>query len=278
MSDASQDATVDDKARATTSNKVISTCPKCGTKIPDSLPSDRCPVCQLQGALDPEDKAAAPSSHRFDHYELLPGDDGTPLELGRGAMGVTYRAFDSNLRCPVALKVINARFLNDEAARLRFVREARAAAQLRHPNVASVFHLGTKNGDYFYAMEFVEGEALDHVIKNRGPMPAALALDIVDQVAAALEAAHKEQIVHRDIKPGNIMVRFGDAGGVNVKVIDFGLAKASGVHSEAGLSTPGSFTGTAVFASPEQCAGSEVDVRSDIYSLGITLWEALTGK
>ena len=84
MSDASQDATVDDKARATTSNKVISTCPKCGTKIPDSLPSDRCPVCQLQGALDPEDKAAAPSSHRFDHYELLTGDDGTPVELGRG--------------------------------------------------------------------------------------------------------------------------------------------------------------------------------------------------
>jgi len=171
MSDSSQDATVDDKARATASNKVISTCPKCGTKIPDSLPSDRCPVCQLQGALDPEDKAAAPSSHRFDHYELLAGDDGTPVELGRGAMGVTYRAFDSNLRCPVALKVINARYLNDESARLRFVREARAAARLRHPNVASVFHLGTKTGDYFYAMEFVEGEALEQVIKSRGPMP-----------------------------------------------------------------------------------------------------------
>jgi len=89
MSDASQDATVDDKAGATASNKVISTCPKCGTKIPDSLPPDRCPVCQLQGALDPEDKAAAPSSHRFDHYELLAGDNGTPVELGRGAMGVT---------------------------------------------------------------------------------------------------------------------------------------------------------------------------------------------
>jgi serine/threonine protein kinase/tetratricopeptide (TPR) repeat protein len=279
MSDASQDATVDDKARATTSNKVISTCPKCGTKIPDSLPSDRCPVCQLQGALDPEDKAAAPSSHRFDHYELLAGDDGTPLELGRGAMGVTYRAFDSNLRCPVALKVINARYLNDESARLRFVREARAAARLRHPNVASVFHLGTKNGDYFYAMEFVEGEALEQVIKNRGPMPVTLALDIVDQVAAALEAAHKEQIVHRDIKPGNLMLRFGEGGSVNVKVIDFGLAKAaSSAHSDPTLSTPGTFTGTALFASPEQCAGGEVDTRSDIYSLGVTLWEMLTGK
>jgi serine/threonine protein kinase/tetratricopeptide (TPR) repeat protein len=287
MNDAPQDATVDEKAGEGSSNKAISSCPKCGTKIPASLPSERCPVCQLQGALDPEaasgltdaDKPVASSARRFDHYELLTGDDGTPIELGRGAMGVTYRAFDSNLRCPVALKVINARYLNDESARLRFVREARAAARLRHPNVASVFHLGKKNGDYFYAMEFVEGEALDRVIKSRGPMPVALALDIVDQVAAALQAAHQQQIVHRDIKPGNLMLRFGEGGTVNVKVIDFGLAKAaSSAQSDPALSTPGTFTGTALFASPEQCAGSEVDIRSDIYSLGVTLWEMLTGK
>jgi serine/threonine protein kinase/tetratricopeptide (TPR) repeat protein len=296
MSDASRDATVGDQGGATASNKAISTCPKCGTKIPNVLPSERCPVCQLQGALDLEvtailtvpdsgvasgadDKAAAPSSPRFDHYELLTSDDGTPVELGRGAMGVTYRAFDTNLHCPVALKVINARYLNDESARLRFVREARAAARLRHPNVASVFHLGTKNGDYFYAMEFVEGEALDHIIKSRGPMPPPLALDIVDQVAAALAAAHQEQIVHRDIKPANLMLRFGEGGSVNVKVIDFGLAKAApSANSDPRLSTPGTFTGTALFASPEQCAGSEVDTRSDIYSLGVTLWEMLTGK
>jgi len=287
MNDAPHDATVDEKDGAAASNKAISTCPKCGTRIPASLPSERCPVCQLQGALDPEaassltdaDKPVASSPRRFDHYELLTDDDGTPVELGRGAMGVTYRAFDSNLRCPVALKVINARYLNDESARLRFVREARAAARLRHPNVASVFHLGTKNGDYFYAMEFVEGEALDQVIKSRGPMPVALALDIVDQVAAALQAAHQEQIVHRDIKPGNLMLRFREGGSVNVKVIDFGLAKAaSSAQSDPALSTPGMFAGTALFASPEQCAGGDVDIRSDIYSLGVTLWEMLTGK
>ena len=271
-----------------------SICPKCGTKRPASRPPDRCPVCQLRAALNseqtPEATQDAPevelatavdkqSRDRFEHYELLKHPDGTPVELGRGAMGVTYQAFDRNLRCPVALKVINARYLNDDLARLRFVREARAAARLRHPNVASVFHLGTRNGDYFYAMEFVEGETLDQLIKRKGPLSVPLVLDIVDQVAAALEAAHKEQIVHRDIKPGNILLRFNDDGGVIVKVIDFGLAKAaSNFQSEADLSTPGSFTGTALFASPEQCLGSEVDIRSDIYSLGVTFWEMLTAK
>jgi serine/threonine protein kinase/tetratricopeptide (TPR) repeat protein len=194
-------------------------------------------------------------------------------------MGVTYKAFDTNLRCPVALKVVNPRYLKDESACIRFVREARAAARLRHPNVASVFHLGRKDNDYFYAMEFVEGETVDQLIKRRGPMGVELALDIVDQVSAALGAAHKEDIVHRDIKPANLMLRFGEDGGVNVKVIDFGLAKASSAgQSDPALSAPGSFAGTAHFASPEQCAGGEVDIRSDIYSLGATLWEMLTGN
>ncbi|MBV8273987.1 MAG: protein kinase [Verrucomicrobia bacterium] len=218
-------------------------------------------------------------SDQFEHYELLKHPDGRPIELGRGAMGVTYRAFDRNLRCPVALKVINARYLNDESARVRFVREARAAARLRHPNVASVFHLGTRNGEYFYAMEFVEGETVDQLIRRKGSLPVPVAIDIVDQVAAALEAAFKEQIVHRDIKPGNMLVRFSDDGAPNVKVIDFGLVKATAsVQSEADLSLPGGFTGTALFASPEQCAGGEVDTRSDIYSLGVTFWEILTAK
>jgi len=277
----------------------ISVCPNCGTKIPVSLTPERCPVCQLRAALTvdlPSDSANTESQGltngvqeltqgaigSFDHYEVLRGSDGAPAELGRGAMGVTYRAMDKNLRCPVALKVINARYLKDESARLRFVREARAAARLRHPNVASVFHLGTKNGDYFYAMELVEGTTLHQLIEQKGPVPIPLALEITDQVAAALEAAHKEQIIHRDIKPGNIMLRFNDDGAVNVKVIDFGLAKAaaaaSSSNSEPGLSVPGMFTGTALFASPEQCAGREVDIRSDIYSLGVTLWECLTAK
>src|SRR5438105_7113856 len=162
MKDLPGGETPGEQAEAAVAKEGISTCSNCGTKIPASLPSDRCPVCQLRGALDPDlgstetaaDNGLAPAeenqvlkqlSNRFDHYELFIRDDGTPVVLGRGAMGVTYRAFDRNLRCPVALKIINARCLNDESARLRFVREARAAARLRHPNVASVFHLGTKN-------------------------------------------------------------------------------------------------------------------------------------
>jgi eukaryotic-like serine/threonine-protein kinase len=275
----------------------ISTCPRCGTKMPASRPADRCPVCQLRKALDPDVGSELPLStdgravaslgrqpiallpNRFDHYQLLAHDDGTPIELGRGAMGVTYKAFDTNLRCPVTLKVINARYLQDESARLRFVREARSAARIRHPNVASVFHLGTKDHDYFYAMEFVEGETLEHLIKRQGPLNVALALDIAGQVAAALGAAQKEQIVHRDIKPTNIMLSFEQDNSVRVKVIDFGLARVASVsQSDPALSAPGAFAGTPIFASPEQCAGSEVDIRSDIYSLGVTLWEMLTGK
>jgi eukaryotic-like serine/threonine-protein kinase len=299
MNKGSEDPTdeLGSKTGASSEAGAISTCPRCGTKMPASRPAGRCPVCQLRKALHPEVEselplaiasraAASPGAqsltllpNRFDHYQLLAHDDGTPIELGRGAMGVTYKAFDTNLRCSVALKVINEHYLQDESARLRFVREARSAARIRHPNVASVFHLGAKEHDYFYAMEFVEGETLEHLIKRRGPLNVTLALDIADQVAAALGAAQKEQIVHRDIKPTNIMLSFEQDNRVRVKVIDFGLARAASVsQSDPALSAPGTFAGTPIFASPEQCAGSEIDIRSDIYSLGVTLWEMLTGK
>jgi serine/threonine protein kinase/tetratricopeptide (TPR) repeat protein len=299
MNDGCGERTVKPGTERTVSSEseAISTCPKCGTKMPASRSVDRCPVCQLRAALDPElasevradtgdsinrapdEQATGLSAHGFGHYELLTNENGAPMELGRGGMGVTYKALDTNLRCLVALKVINAHNLENESARSRFVREARAAARIRHPNVASVFHLGTKDDNYFYAMEFVEGESLDHLIKREGSLDLGLALDIADQVAAALGAAHKEQIVHRDIKPANLMLSFGEDGSARVKVIDFGLARAvSGSQSEPALSMPGTFTGTALFASPEQCSGGEVDIRSDIYSLGVTLWEMLVGK
>jgi serine/threonine protein kinase len=163
-------------------------------------------------------------AQRFENYELAKGDDGAPVELGRGAMGVTYKALDVDLRCPVTLKVISERYLGDESARLRFLREARAAASVRHPNVASVLHLGRTGSSYFYAMEFVEGETLEHLIKRTGWIEVKLALEITAQAAAGLAAVHKQKLVHRDIKPSNIMVSFEEGGGLIVKIIDLGLA------------------------------------------------------
>jgi serine/threonine protein kinase len=193
---------------------------------------------------------------RYEHYALVTGGDGKPVELGRGAMGVTYKAVDVDLRCPVTLKVISERYLGDEWARLRFLREARAAASVRHPNVAWVLHLGRTGQNYFYAMEFVEGETLEKLIKRSGRLESRLALEIATQVGAGLAAVHEHHLVHRDIKPTNIMVRLKEEGGVTAKIIDLGLAKTVDESaSEARISSPGAFVGTPEFASPEQFAG-----------------------
>jgi serine/threonine protein kinase len=251
-----------------------------------------CPVCMLRKALPGAAESGASSFEepvkptkseqvlqRFDHYELVTGEDGKPVELGRGAMGVTYKAFDINLRCPVTLKVISERYLGEESARLRFLREARAAASVRHPNIASVFHLGRSGSGYFYAMEFVEGETLQNLMKRIGRLEVKLALEIATQVAAGLAAIHEQNLVHRDIKPTNIMVRLKEDRSVTAKIIDLGLAKTLDESaSGAGISSPGAFAGTSEFASPEQFAGVSVDIRSDLYSLGVTLWVMETGQ
>src|SRR6516165_3127463 len=265
------------------------TCPSCGNEFSGAM--EFCPVCLLRkglaGGIESGEssfqEAIQPTSDqppkRFEHYELVTGEGGKPVELGRGAMGVTYKAFDVDLRCPVTLKVISERYLGDESARLRFLREARAAASVRHTNVASVFHLGRTGDNYFYAMEFVQGETLEHLIKRSGRLEVKLALEIATQVAAGLAAVHEQNLVHRDIKPTNIMVRLKEEGSVTAKIIDLGLAKTLVESaSEAGISMPGAFAGTPEFASPEQFAGVGVDIRSDLYSLGVTLWEMLIGR
>src|SRR5215472_2192735 len=213
------------------------TCVVCGTQFPAA--KEFCPVCILREALNEPVKLAKPyltrmatgrrgkrPPRRFEQYELVTGKDGKPVELGRGAMGVTYKAFDVNLRCPVTLKVISEKYLGDESARLRFLREARAAASVRHPNVAWVLHLGRTGQNYFYAMEFVEGETLEKLIKRSGRLEVKQALDIVTQVAAGLAAVHKRKLVHRDIKPSDIMVNFEGRGAVTAKIIDLGLARS----------------------------------------------------
>jgi tetratricopeptide (TPR) repeat protein len=264
-------------------------CSSCGRELSALL--EYCPVCMLSGALgegaasDPPSSEAAlpplgePMPLRFEHYELLRADDGRPFELGRGAMGVTYKAFDVDLRCPVTLKVISEQYLGDESARLRFLREARAAAKVRHSNVASVLRLGRTRSSYFYAMEFVEGETLQNLIKRTGTLEVKQALEIATQVAAGLAAIHEQNLVHCDIKPTNIMVRLKEGGSVTAKIIDLGLAKTVDASaSEAGISSPGAFAGTPEFASPEQFAGVGVDIRSDLYSLGVTLWVMVTSQ
>ncbi len=260
-------------------------CPSCGIEFSGAV--EFCPVCMLHGALADDVESGESSSERvtkpksqrrFQHYEVVVGEDGRLVELGHGAMGVTYKAFDIDLRCPVALKVISEKHLGDESARLRFLREARAAASVRHPNVASVFHLGRSAEGYFYAMEFVEGETLQNLIKRSGRLEVKWALEIATQVAAGLAAVHKKKLVHRDIKPSNIMVSFEEEGAVTAKIIDLGLAKAideSGAQTT--ISASGAFAGTPEFASPEQIVGGEVDIRSDLYSLGVSLWQMVTG-
>ena len=264
------------------------TCPSCGNELYGAM--EFCPVCMLRKALAGGVESGESSSEvilkpapeqatqRFEHYELVKGADGKPVELGRGAMGVTYKAFDVDLRCPVTLKVIGEKYLGDESARLRFLREARAAASVRHPNVAWVLHLGRTGQNYFYAMEFVEGETLEHLVNRSGRLEVKLALEIVTQVAAGLAAVHKQKLVHRDIKPTNIMVSFEEGGAVTAKIIDLGLAKAiNEPGSQTAISIPGGFAGTPEFASPEQFAGVGVDIRSDLYSLGVVLWGMATG-
>ena len=220
-----------------------------------------------------------PAPLEFEHYQVLQNEDGSLVELGRGAMGITYKAFDTNLHCYVALKVITGHLLENETAAARFLREARSAAQLRHRNVASVFHLGKDGARYFYAMEFIDGETVAARVKRDGPLDCLFALDIAQQVASALIAAQGQHLVHRDIKPSNLMlVREGD-GEISVKVIDFGLARSAVMQSTtAGGITSSGFVGTPYFASPEQLDRQTEDIRSDIYSLGITLWFMLTGK
>ena len=250
-------------------------CPSCGTPYPAGDASGGCPVCQFRRLLSPE--AASDDEALFDHYELAWTKEGAFEELGHGAMGVTYKAFDTVLGHFVALKVMDARIASHPAARERFLREAQAAARIRHPNVASVFYYGVRKSDRkcFYAMELVEGETLEARLRRVGPLSPTVALEAVAQVSRALAAAEAQGLVHRDLKPSNLMLT--DRGEFTVKVIDFGLAKTSAFADEpSGVSRPG-FLGTPAFASPEQCSGIEVDIRSDLYALGVMLWEMVTG-
>ncbi len=256
-----------------------------------------CLRCLLGFAFAPDEEpplAAAPElarepfrTLRYGHFEVAVAADGSPVELGSGGMAVTYRALDTVLHHFVALKVINRKVAEYPAARVRFLREARAAAKLHHPNVAGVTFYGEQDGECYYVMELVEGETLEARVRREGLLSPALALEVGIQVARALAAAEACGVVHRDLKPSNLMLAVhqgitGEGDPLTIKVIDWGLAKA--VAAESPLladHTQGGFVGTPAFASPEQFAPageSRIDTRSDIYSLGVTLWYLLCGQ
>ena len=284
-------------------SKSARVCETCGSPIETTSVGDLgCMVCLFDAALDrdaeEETEVAFPSTpDQFGAYTIERHVDSSVWELGRGAMGVTYRAIDKVLDRPVALKIINTNLGSRSAeARERFMREARAAGALRHPNVATVYQFGVREetGQFFYAMELVEGETLEERVRRLGPLDVLTTIDIALQVTAALAAAEERGLVHRDLKPGNLML-VGAGNDVvvgtdrpagrptsqrdvpTVKVIDFGVAKAVAEKTNAMALTHGGFVGTPAFASPEQFTNAPVDVRSDIYSLGATLWFLLTG-
>ena len=162
---------------------------------------------------------------RYAHFEVEVNPDGYPVILGSGAMAVTYRARDTVLNSTVALKVISRKLAEDPTARARFLREARAAAQIHHPNVARVTHYGEQDGECFYAMELVHGETLEQRVQRDGPLPLSLALEVVEQTARGLAAGEECGVIHRDLKPSNLMIESHASDQLLVKIIDYGVAK-----------------------------------------------------
>jgi|GEM_PF-3196421 len=198
-------------------------------------------------------------------------------EIGAGGMATIYRATRLHIGDVVAVKVLHSELLRDTQFTERFRREAQAAARLKHPNAVAIYDFGvSSDGVIYLVMELVEGRNLRAIIREQGPVPVPLAAEIVRQVCAALTEAHRQNIVHRDIKPANIAVE-DSPDGPRVKVLDFGIASLRGGATMANLTQTGAVMGTPAYMSPEQCLGEELDGRSDIYSLGVVLFEMLCG-
>ena len=202
---------------------------------------------------------------RIGHYRIV-------AELGRGGMGIVYKAHEESLNRFVAIKVLGEHLTEDPDQVERFLREARSAASLNHPNIVQIYAVSEDDGRHFFAMEYVSGSSLQQILRSSGPLDPIQVAKIALQTASGLRAAHEQGIIHRDIKPANLLI---DDRGL-VKIADFGLALVTGGVSR--LTATGMFMGTPGYLSPEQCLDQDPDHRTDIYSLGVTLYEALSGK
>jgi serine/threonine-protein kinase len=202
---------------------------------------------------------------RLGHYRIV-------AELGRGGMGIVYKAHEESLNRFVAIKVLGEHLTEDPAHVERFLREARSAASLNHPNIVQIYAVSEEEGRHFFVMEYVSGLSLQQILRSSGPLDPIQVARIALQTASGLAAAHDQGIIHRDIKPANLLI---DDRGL-VKIADFGLALVAGGVSR--LTATGMFMGTPGYLSPEQCLDQNPDHRTDIYSLGVTLYEALSGK
>ena len=197
--------------------------------------------------------------------------------LGRGGMGVVYRAEHPRLGATIALKVMNPELATNELFRERFVREARAAAAIKHPNIIPIYDAGEWKGDLYIALRYIEGDDLRTLIRKNGALTQHQAYVIGQQIAGALDAAHRSGLIHRDVKPGNILVEPGpDPDSAPIAYLsDLGLTKH--VDSHSGVTGSGELLGTIDYIAPEQISGLRVDGRADVYSLACVLFECLTG-
>src|SRR5580704_9450617 len=254
-----------------------SRCPKCSGEVRDGWKA--CPVCLTPLAGEAETNTAfldeptpssssSPEEGRFPAGTVLAGRYRIFGLLGHGGMGEVYRAYDLILNQTVALKFLSRPHL-DEASLARFRNEVRIARQVSHPNVCRVYDIGFVDGFHFLSMEYLDGEDLDSLLRRIGRLPQDKAIEFTRKICAGLSAAHERGVLHRDLKPANIMI---DGRG-QVRITDFGLA---GLAAEIPLSDLRS--GTPAYMSPEQKAGKEVTTRSDLYSLGLVLYEMFTGK
>ena len=243
-------------------------CPKCGVEYPDTTT-----LCPSDGVALEKDADSLLGT-------IIAGKYRIDERLNEGGMGTVYRGTHVLMDKTVAIKVLRPALAADEKIVARFSREARAASRISHPNALSVTDFGEdENGNVFLVMEFLNGKTLKQVIRDEGPLPLARVLDITRQVGDALSAAHKQGVVHRDLKSDNIML-VDTMSGDHAKVLDFGIAK---IHEpdgqpDTGLTAPNLVIGTPQYMSPEQCSqDSEIDARSDIYSFGVILYEMLVG-